>query len=415
MPVFAYSALASKTSVTKDGKLEASNIREAKALLRAQGYVPISLEEEKAEMRFKETLVNIPVLGQLLVPGVGMKDISVFTQQLYTLLDSGIALIEALYMLEQQSTNKRLQEVVRQVRSDIIAGDSFSSALSRFPNEFSKLYISMVRAGENSGELERIFQRLGILLEKYIALRNKVTGALVYPAFTVLIIIGVLAVIFIFVIPQFKSLFSSYGSALPLPTQILMTISQFVQQFWYALAFVGVAFGFWFNVFRKTNGKTLVDQWVLTLPLFGDVMRKVYVSRFTRTLGTIFGAGVSLTEAVSTSAATIDNEVLQDAFDRARESILIGGSLNRPLEQTGAFPLMVTKMIAIGEETGNLENMLNKAADFLDVEVDKAIATMTTLIEPIMIVVLGGIILGVALAMYIPMFEMGKLVAGGGH
>jgi type II secretory pathway component PulF len=413
MPVFTYSVLDSKTHMAVDGKLEADNLRHAKEQLRNQGQVPIQLQEEEKSVSVEDLLAKVPGLGGLLVPSVGLKDVNMMTQQMHTLVDSGIPLIEALFLLEQQTLNKRLQEIVKKIRMDVIAGDSFSDALARYPREFSRLYTSMIRAGESSGELDRICARLAILLEKTLALKAKIQGAMIYPAVTVLVIIGVLIIILTVVVPQFQQLFSNYGAALPLPTQLLLNFSDFTQHFGIVVLGATLALAFWFNVFRQTTGKTLVDQWVLTMPVLGDVMRKVYVSRFVRTLGTVFGAGVSLTEAITTAAETVDNNVLRHAFEKARDSILAGGTVAKPLEQSGAFPIMAVKMIAIGEETGNMEVMLNKAAEYLDIEVDRAVDTMTTLIEPVMIVVLGGIILGVALALYIPMFEMGKVVSNG--
>jgi type IV pilus assembly protein PilC len=282
--------------------------------------------------------------------------------------------------------------------------------LGKYPKHFSRLYISMIRSGEVSGDLDLMCLRLSALLEKMMALQGKVQGALVYPAFTVLVVIGVVIIIMLVVVPQFQNMFMSAGRELPLPTQILIATSQFTQAFWWAMLIAAGTLFFWFEVFRRDKGKPLVDQWILTIPLIGDVMRKVYVSRFVRTLGTVVGSGVSLTEALVTSAATVDNYVLKAAFDKAKESLIQGGTLSRPLEKTGAFPIMVVKMIAIAEETGQMEEMLSKSADFLDMEVDRAVETMTTLIEPIMIIVLGGIILGVALALYIPLFEMHKVV-----
>jgi type IV pilus assembly protein PilC len=229
-----------------------------------------------------------------------------------------------------------------------------------------------------------------------------------------LVIIAVIIVILVVVVPQFQTLFSNNNAQLPLPTQLLIECSHFVMNFWWALLIGTVTFAFWFNIFRLGKGKPLVDQWLLTIPLVGDLFRKVYVSRFVRTLATMMGAGVSLTEGLVTAAATVDNYVLRVAFDKAKDSLLQGGTLARPLEQTGSFPIMVVKMIAIAEESGRMEEMLNKSADFLDVEVDRAVETLTKFIEPIMIIVLGGILLGVALALYIPLFEMSKVVSGGG-
>lgn len=412
MPVFAYEAIDPGTHKTTTGKIEANNLREAKEMLRNDGHIPTKIEMDQQSADVMESLQKVPIIGQLLTPSVSLKEVNIMTQQLYTLLNAGIPLIEALFLLEQQTENKTFKAMLKQIRSDVIAGDSFSSAISRYPRVFSRLYINMIRSGEVSGEMDNICQRLSQLLEKMIILQGKIQGAMVYPAFTLFVVIAVIVVIMLVVVPQFKNLFAGYGAELPLPTQILIQTSEFFVSFWWAILIAVVTGVAWFNYFRLGPGKPLIDQWLLTLPLMGNLFRKVYVSRFIRTMGTVIGAGVSLTESLATSAGTCDNYVLRQAFDKARDSLMQGGTLSKPLEKTGAFPVMVVKMIAIAEETGQMEDMLNKSADFLDIEVDRAVETLTTMIEPIMIVVLGGIILGVALALYVPMFEMGNVIAG---
>ncbi len=363
-------------------------------------------------MTVEEIIQRLPIIGELFSPRVSLKDINLMTQQMYTLLNAGIPLIEGLFLLEQQSENKALKDVLKKIRADVIAGDSFSAALAKFPKQFSRLYVNMIRSGEVSGEMEMVCLRLATLIEKMMALQGKIQGAMVYPAFTVLVIVAVIVVIMVVVVPQFQTMFGNYGAELPMPTQILIACSDFTLSFWWAIIIALATFVFWFNVFRLGKGKPLVDQWLLTIPLIGDLFRKVYVSRFVRTLATVVGSGVSLTEGLMTASATVDNYVLRAAFDKAKDSLLQGGTLARPLEQTGAFPIMVVKMIAIAEETGRMEEMLNKSADFLDVEVDRSVETLTTMIEPIMIIVLGGILLGVALALYIPLFDMSNMVSG---
>lgn len=412
MTVFVYTAIDPSTSKTMDGKIEAQNLREAKEILRGQGQIPTKIEQDEQSANIEDILQRLPLIGAIFSPRVGQKEICLMTQQLSTLLNAGIPLIEGLFLLEQQTQNKALKEILRKVRADVIAGDSFSGAIAKFPKQFSKLYVNMVRSGEVSGELETVCLRLSNLMEKTMALQATIQGAMVYPAFTVLVIVAVIIVIMLVVVPQFETMFANYNTELPLPTQVLMVSSKFAQSFWWAVLLAGGTFFFWFNMFRLGKGKPLVDQWLLTLPLIGDLFRKVYVSRFVRTLASTVGAGIALVEALVTSSATVDNYVLKVAFDKARESILQGGSLARPLEQTNAFPIMVVKMIAIAEETGRMEEMLNKSADYLDVEVDRAVDTLTTMIEPIMIIVLGGLLLGVALALYIPLFDMSKMVSG---
>jgi type IV pilus assembly protein PilC len=412
MTVFVYQAIDPATNRTVDGKVEAQNLREAKEILRNQGQIPTKIEQDEQGMSMQDIVQKVPVVGALFSPHVGMKDICLMTQQMSTLLNAGIPLIEGLFLLEQQAENKALRDVLKKVRADVIAGDSFSAAISKFPKQFPRLYVNMIRSGEVSGEMEMVCLRLANLMEKTMALQGKIQGAMIYPAFTVLVIIAVITVIMVVVVPQFQTMFSGFGAKLPLPTQILINCSNFTMSFWWAIILACGTFLFWFNVFRQGKGKPLVDQWLLTIPLIGDLFRKVYVSRFVRTLASTVGSGISLIEALVTAAATVDNYVLRVAFDKARESLLQGGTLAKPLEQTGVFPVMVVKMIGIAEETGRMEEMLNKSADYLDVEVDRAVETLTTMIEPIMIIVLGGLLLGVALALYIPLFDMSKVVAG---
>ncbi len=412
MAVFLYAAIDPATNKTLEGKIEALNLREAKEILRNMGHIPTRIVEDEQGVEVGEALKKIPVIGALFSPSASMKDTCVMTQQLATLLNAGIPLIEGLYLLEQQAENKALKEILKKVRADVIAGDSFGTALSKYPRQFNSLYLNLIRSGEVSGEMEAVCERLAKLIEKNMELTAKIQGAMIYPAFTVVVIVAVIILIMIVVVPQFRTLFNGSGHELPLPTQVLIVCSDFTMQFWWAMLVGTGAFAFWFNVFRQGGGKPFVDQWMLTIPLIGDLFRKVYVSRFVRTLATTVGAGVSLIEALVTAAATVDNYVLRVAFEKARESLLNGGSLARPLEDTNTFPVMVVKMIAIAEETGRMEEMLLKSADYLDVEVDRAVDTLTSMIEPIMIVVLGGLLLGVALALYIPMFDMSKVVAG---
>jgi type IV pilus assembly protein PilC len=411
MPVYLYTAIDPQSNRTSEGTIEARTPRDAKDMLREQGAIPIELQEDRSAMNVENAITQVPLLGKLFRQKIGLKDLNIFTQQLYTLLEAGLPMIEALFLLEQQTSNRRLKVVLKSVREDIIAGDSFSNALSKFPDEFNKLYVSMMRAGESSGNMDGICKRLAMLLEKYMLLNSKIQGALIYPAFAVLVIVGVVVLIMLVVVPQFQSMFAGAGDSLPLPTVVLIAISEYFQKFWWAMAVGVMALVFWFQMFRTGKGKPIVDQWVLTIPLFGDVVRKVYISRFIRTLSTVFSAGVPLTEGLRTAADTVDNVVLRNSFQTARDSILVGGSMSKPLEKTRQFPLMVVKMMAIGEETGNLESMMEKASDFLDLEVDSAIEAMTKLIEPIMIIVLGGMLLGVALALYLPLFDLHKVVA----
>lgn len=412
MPIYAYKAIETKTNKPTQGQIEAPNEKAARDALRKQGVIPTNLEDMDPQVKddLGQVLRQIPFVGRLFEPRVKLKDIVIFTQQLATLIDAGIPLVEALFMLEQQTLNVKLKGALNEIRTDVLTGDSLSRAMARHPDIFNKLYINLIRAGEMSGELERICHRLNMLLEAIQKLNGKLIAAMTYPAIVVIAIVGVVAVLVIFVVPVFKGLYDGAGSQLPLPTQFILAVSDFVINWWWLVVGSCTGIFLWFNWFRKGVGKPVVDEYMLNIPLVGNVVRCVYVSRFVRTLGTVFGAGVSITEALSAAAGTVDNYILANSFSKAAESLRSGGSLSKPLEKSGAFPLMVTKMIAVGEETGNLEAMLEKAANYLDLEVDNAVEAMTTMIEPILTVVMGGVVLVIALALYLPLFDMHKVI-----
>ncbi|MGE0200903.1 MAG: type II secretion system F family protein [Candidatus Melainabacteria bacterium] len=410
MPYYLYEAIDPASNKLFDGRVEAENLRVAKEMIRTLGHIPTRVEEDIQSVSVENVLQSVPILGDMLSPQATLKDVTVMTQQLQVLLSAGIPLIESLFLLEQQSESDGMKTVLRQVRTDVIAGESFSGALMKFPKLFPRLYVNIIRAGEVSGEMDTICKRLAALLEKLMQLQGKITGATIYPAFTIGVVVFVVAIIMVFVIPMFQSFFAGFGAELPLPTRVVIAMSDFTVKFWWAMLIAIATFTFWFNSFRLGQGKALVDQWILTIPILGLTIKKLYVSRFVRTLATVIGAGVSLTEGLATAAGTVDNYVLRVAFEKARESLLQGGTLSKPLEQTGIFPVMVVKMIAIAEETGQMEEMLNKSADFLDQEVDRAVDAMTSLLEPIMIVVVGAIVAGIAIAIYLPIFEMGSTI-----
>lgn len=408
MSIFIYEAIESDTKKRVSGRMDAPNLRAAKISLMQLGLTPISLEED---MKKNVNLIQeIPILGELLKPKVSSKDLTLFTQQMATLLDSGVPMVETLFMLEQQTVSPRLKALLQEIRSSVLTGHSFSSALGKYPSEFPNLYLSMIKAGEVSGDMDKICYRLASLYEKITDLQNKLKAAMLYPAITLFVILVVIVIILLVVVPQFEKMFASKGAELPLPTVVLIGASKFVQSFWWALLAASGAFAYWVNVFRKGPGKELIDAWTLRTPIIGMVITKIYASRFVRTMATLLSSGVSLTEALVNAHATIDNSVIQGALVSARENLITGGSLSKPLEDSKLFPLMVTRMMGIGEQTGEMDKMMNKAADFLDVEVDGAIETLVTLIEPVMIVVLGALLAFVALALYLPLFDIGKAV-----
>jgi type IV pilus assembly protein PilC len=410
MPVFIYKAVDPATMKSVEGKIEAGTVRQAKEAIRETGLMPQSLQEQ-AESSMN-ALHAIPFVGQFLVGQVTLKALYFFTVQLATLLDAGIPLIEALFLLEQQSSNNRLKEILHTVRAQIIAGDSFSDTLRRYPSVFNVLYVSMIQAGEVSGDLDNISRHLSELMEKLMKLRQKIAVASIYPVVSLVLILVIVEGLLLFVVPQFASLYASKGAKLPEITQFLLAASDFSIHFWWAaLIGFGILVG-WFQLYRSTFGKTTCDTLWIKIPVVGTISRKVYTSQFIRTMATLLSAGVPITEAILTAGNTVDNDAIRVAFRQAREHLLMGATLSRPLEETKLFPMMVTRMIGIGEETGSMEKMLNKAADFLDIEVDMAIETFTKLIEPVMIVIVGTLLLGMLLGLYIPLFDLSSVIAG---
>lgn len=412
MPIYSYKAIDSKSNKEVQGQIEAPNERIAREQLRKLGSVPTTVEDMNpaSQQDITALLMKIPVIGALFEPKVKLKELVIFTQQLSTLIDAGIPLVEALFMLEQQAMNPLLKETLNKIRTDVLTGDSLSRAMARHPKIFNKLYINLIKAGEVSGELERICHRLNTLLEAMKRLNDKLIQAMTYPAIVVVAIVGVVIVLVVFVVPVFKGMYDNAGAELPLPTTFVLAVSDLVIHWWHVISFTIIAIIVWFNWFRKGVGKPLVDEYMLRIPIIGNVVRSIYVSRFIRTLGTVFGAGVSITESLVAAAGTVDNYILQNSFGKAAESLRSGGSLSKPLERSGAFPLMVVKMIAVGEETGNLETMLEKSANFLDIEVDNAVEAMTSMIEPVLTVVMGGVVLIIALALYLPLFDLHKVI-----
>ena len=344
---------------------------------------------------------------------VPTRDVVIFTRQFATMINSGLPLVQALDILAKQTDNETLSEVTRAVVYDVESGNTLADALTKHPNAFSDLFVNMVAAGEAGGILDTILLRLAVFLEKNDAIIRKVKSAMVYP--TVIFSVAGIAIVIllIFVIPTFQTMFASVAMELPLPTKIVIGMSEFLQSFWWALgggAFGGVtAIKKWYTT---DTGKLFLDRLLLNFPVLGDMLRKSAVSRFTRTLGTLISSGVSILEALEITARTSGNRVIHDAVMQARGSIAGGETIADPLARSGVFPPMVTSMIAVGEATGGLDQMLTKIADFYDDEVDTAVGTLLSLMEPVMIVVLGVVVGGMIVAMYLPIFNMINAVEG---
>ena len=405
MPVFTYKAKTS-AGLVMQGTVDAGEQRGAVEKLRAQKLVVLEIAEKSDGPLDKiKAFIASQKKGK-----VTSKDLVLFSRQLSTLVGAGVPIVQSLGILENQAENPAFKNVLAAVKADIEAGLSISDALKKHPEAFPEIYTSMIKAGELGGILDTILERLTVFMENSEQLKAKVKSAMMYPAIVLTICATVTCGLMVFVIPTFKNIFASFGAELPLPTQILIDISDTMKHFWYIL--IGIPFAGWkaFEAFYKTDkGHRLVDNYTLKAPIFGILLKKVAVARFTRTLGTLIKSGVPIMQALETVAQTAGNVVIAEAVMLTRESIREGGHLSDPLKKSGIFPSMVTSMISVGEETGALDIMLSKIADFYDQEVDTAVKGLTSLIEPIVIVVMGVVIGSIVVAMFMPMFGLGEL------
>jgi type IV pilus assembly protein PilC len=394
MASFSYTARALNGEL-KTATIDAATREEAVAQLRRQRLTVVKVDEESKRQK----------------PGGGkikMRDIVIFTRQFSTMINSGLPLVQALDILAKQSENKTLQEVTRAVVFDVESGHTVADALRKHPKAFNDLYVNMVAAGEAGGILDTILMRLAVFMEKNDVLIRKVKGAMIYPAVIMSVAAIAITVLLIFVIPVFENMFGSVGLALPLPTRIVIGLSKFLRG-WGGLGTVLGVIGTVFALkkyYKTSDGKLVIDRALLKFPVLGDVLRKSAVSRFTRTLGTLISSGVSILDGLEITAKTAGNRVIQDAIMASRSSIAGGDTIAAPLAKSQVFPPMVISMIAVGESTGGLDEMLSKIADFYDEEVDAAVSGLLSLLEPVMIVFLGIVVGGMVIAMYLPIFDM---------
>ncbi|MFH1238895.1 MAG: type II secretion system F family protein [bacterium] len=412
MPTFDYKVRNMRGN-TITGVMDAKDRRSVIDKLRVQKLVILSVDEKKASAF--AGMFSLMRGGGKRKRKVAIKHIVTFSRQLSTLVNAGVPIVQGLVILNEQIENKAMGQVVSEIRNDVESGLSIAEALGRHPEAFTELYVSMVRSGEAGGVLDVILDRLSGYLETSQKLRGKVKGAMVYPAVISLVAIGVTTFLLTVVIPAFKTAFSSFGAKLPLPTQILISLSEFLRAYF----LVGIAgiivIGILFSRFLRTEiGRKKYDTILLKLPMFGSLIRKVAVAKFTRTLGTLVKSGVPILEALDTTAKTSGNKIIEEAIMRARTSIKEGERISGPLKASNVFPPMVIQMITVGEETGALDTMLNKVADFYDQEVEVAIGGLTSMIEPVIIVIMGVAIGAIVIAMFLPMFELGNVVSQGG-
>lgn len=388
------------------GEIDARNIQAVFNLLKSQKITP-NAKKIREKGKGLEMEIKIPGFG----PKVKPKDIVVMTRQLATMIDAGLPIVQSLEILGKQHENKAMRTMLSAVKEQVETGGTFADALAKHPKVFDSLFVNMIAAGENGGILDIILERLAKYLEKAMKLKREIKTAMIYPAVVILAAIIITAVLLIFVIPTFGEMFKDFGAALPLPTQMVLDLSDFFVAWWPVLfGGSGTAFYFLSRFLKTERGKEVIHPIVLKMPIFGELVRKVAVARFTRTLGTMLGSGVPVLEALNICAKTAGNKVVERDVLRARISISEGKSMNEPLSESIVFPSMVVSMIAVGESTGSLDAMLAKIAEFYEDEVDSAVAGMKQLIEPIMILVLGVIVGGLVIAMYLPIFKMGSVV-----
>jgi len=403
MPEFIWKGV-NRKGKKKKGEMEAESENFVRLTLRRQGIEPTTIKPKP-----KDLFENV----KFLQPKVTEKDIVVMTRQFATMIDAGLPLVQCLEILYSQQDNRTFRKILKNIKEDVEEGSTFADALKHHPEAFDDLFVNLVAAGEIGGILDIILNRLAAYIEKASKLKKKVKGAMTYPIVVMVIAVMVVAVILIFVIPVFQSMFADFGRALPVPTQIVVAISNFVKS---NIIYMIVALAlvvFLFRRFYKTDkGEVLIDNLVLKLPVFGMLIRKVAVAKFTRTLGTMISSGVPILDSLEIVAATAGNRTIEAAIRETRQSISEGRTIAEPLADSEVFPSMVVQMISVGEATGALDTMLSKIADFYDDEVDVAVEALTSMLEPFMMVFLGGTIGGLVVSMYLPIFQMAGAVGG---
>src|ERR671921_1463096 len=402
MALYTYRAMDKQGEIVQD-ELEGSGEMAVAHELRQNGLIVIDVKEQSVAQK------------DILAPfkGIKLADLVVFSRQLATMINAGLPIVRALYILSEQTENPKLNDVVVAVRKDVEAGLSLSEALEKHPKVFSRLYTEMVKAGEIGGILDGVLLRVADQLERDQDLRRKVRSAMIYPVVVLAFAILAASFMLIFIVPVFAGMFQDLGGTLPLPTRICMLISNILTSCWGVLVYAAMGLGVYlFFRWKKTEqGRKVWGRAVLRIPAkIGDVVQKVVLARFARTLGTLSAAGVPMLQAIEITATSSGNWVVENALLKSRDAIREGRPIYKPLEAEPVFPPMVTRMIAVGEETGDIDGMLTKIAEFYESEVDAAVKALTSIIEPIMVVVVGGIVGAIVISMYLPMFEIFNLI-----
>ena len=404
MPTFTYEGK-TLSGETRKGEIDAANLAVASATLRRQQIITSKVAEKKAG----GFALKIPGFGGK----VTTKEIVIFTRQFATMIDAGLPLVQCLDILSSQQPNPLFKTTLTEIKKSVEGGSTFADALRKHPKIFDDLYVNLVAAGEVGGILDTILGRLAGFMEKAEKLKGKIKGALMYPLVISIIAGIVVAVLLLYVVPIFQGMFADFGSALPAPTQFVVNLSEALKKYWWLVAGVITGVGVGFRKFYHTaRGRVIVDDIVLKLPVFGDLIRKTGVARFTRTMATMMASGVPILEALEIVAKTAGNKTIESAIMKTRTALSQGKTLAEPLAETKVFPSMVVQMIAVGESTGALDAMLSKIADFYEEEVDQAVDTLMSLIEPALMAFLGVVVGGLVITMYLPIFKLAGAAGG---
>ncbi|MGE5188809.1 MAG: type II secretion system F family protein [Gemmatimonadota bacterium] len=402
MPKFAWEGK-TRTGTVMTGELEAPNEAFVLAQLRRQQILPVKVKAKAREFHLRR-----PGSGR-----VGQKDLAIFTRQFATMIDAGLPLVQCLDILGSQQTNAAFKSAIMKVKEDVESGSTFADALGKHPRIFDNLYVNLVAAGEVGGILDTILARLATYIEKALKLSKQIKGAMVYPSTILAVALTVTTVLLLYVIPIFGKMFTESGQALPGPTQFVMDLSAFSRK--YFLVFVAGIIALVVAIrayYKRETGRRNIDRLLLKVPVLGSLIQRIAVARFSRTLGTMISSGVPILESMDIVAKSAGNKIIEEAIVRARASISEGKTIAEPLAESNVFPGMVTQMVGVGEATGALDAMLNKIADFYDDEVDAAVAALTALLEPMLMIFLGVVIGGLVMAMYLPIFKLAGAIGG---
>lgn len=405
MPVFVWEGRTAQGKVLR-GEREANSQEALFAWLRGQRIQPIP-----ARVRLKDKGLS----KEIKLPGFGAKvtshDVMIFTRQFATMIDAGLPIVQSLDILSQQSENKALKATVRAIKQDVEGGNTLADALKKHPKVFDDLYVQMVAAGEVGGVLNTILNRIALFIEKATRLKKKVKGAMIYPCTIIAVAIAVVSILLLYVIPVFAELYGGMGKALPLPTQMTINISDWFRSYFvYLAASVGLAVAVIRMYYRTDRGRLAIDGFLLKMPVIGDLLRKVAVARFSQNMSLLLSSGVPILDGLAITAKTAGNKVIENAIMGARVSISKGKTISEPLTESKVFPPMVCEMVSVGENTGALDAMLKKVGEFYEEEVDGAVANLTALMEPMIMIVLGIILGGLVISMYLPIFQLGSLI-----